>query len=136
MRIELLYFRRLSPDLFRLAFFDHFSRRTAILELFSTRKIAKLAKSLAQDVAKRCPPAIVNNPIRMVSQQRLSDILEEVFTSAAHFTSENKLGWYKRAKLRRDFRWELVELGYDKKFVDTATASLVVCMTRDPSLKS
>jgi hypothetical protein len=98
--------------------------------------VAELAKSLAQDVAKRCPPAIANNPIRMVSDRRLSDILEEVFARATQFSPENKLGWYKRAKLRRDFRWELIELGYDKKFVDTAVAGLMVSVTRNPSLKA
>ena len=72
----------------------------------------------------------------MVSQQRLSEILEEVFMRAAHPTQDNKLGWYKRAKLRRDFRWELIELGYDKKFVDTATAGLIVCVTSEPPLKT
>jgi hypothetical protein len=95
-----------------------------------------LAKSLAQDVARRCPPAIANNPIRMVSDRRLSDILEEVFARAAQFSQESKLGWYKRAKLRRDFRWELIELGYDKKFVDTAVAGLMVSVTRNPLLKA
>jgi len=68
----------------------------------------------------------------MVSDRRLSDILEEVFTRAAQFSPENKLGWYKRAKLRRNFRWELIELGYDKKFVDTAAAALMVSVNRDP----
>jgi len=124
------------PAFFWAAFFGHFSRRTAILEFFSIRKVAELAKSLAQEVAKRCPPAIANNPVRMVSQQRLSDILEEVFARAAHFSRENKLGWYKRGKLGRDFRWELIELGYDKKFVDTAAARLIVCVTRNPSLEN
>ncbi|MBE0627729.1 MAG: hypothetical protein IH606_23290 [Burkholderiales bacterium] len=72
----------------------------------------------------------------MVSQQRLSEILEDVYTRAAHLTQESRLGWYKRAKLRRDFRWELIELGYDKKFVDTAAAGLILRVTRDPSLKT
>jgi hypothetical protein len=119
-----------------MRFFGHFRRRVAILAFFSTRKVAELAQSLAQDVAKRCPPAIANNPVRMVSQQRLSGILEEVFARAAHYSRENQLGWYKRAKLGRDFRWELIELGYDRKFVDTAAVSLMLCVTRNPSPKA
>ena len=54
-----------------------------MLEFFSTRKVTEFAKSLAQDVAKRYPPAIANNPAQMVSQKRLSGILEEAFTRAA-----------------------------------------------------
>ena len=104
-----------------------------ILEFFSTRKIAELAKRLAQDVAKRYPPAIANNPAQIVSAQRLSGILEEVFAHAAAFSRENRLGWYKKARLGNDFRWELNELGYDEKFVDAATEGLIFCVTRKPS---
>ncbi len=136
-RIELLYFKGLLPRL-RLdcVFVGHFSGRAAILEFFTTRKVAELAKSLAQDVAKRYPPAIANNPAQVVSQARLSGILEEVFTRATDFSREHQLGWYKRATLGNDFRWELNELGYDKKFVDTATEGLILCVSRNPSLKT
>jgi hypothetical protein len=102
----------------------------------STRKIAELATSLAQDVAKRYPPAIANNPVQVVSQRRLSAILEEVFTRTADFSRENKLGWYKRAWLGTGFRRELNELGYDKKFVDAATEGLVLYVRRNPSLNT
>ena len=116
--------------------FGHFSRGAAILEFFSNRKVAELAKILAQGLAKRCPPAIANNPVRMVPQQRLSDILEDTFAPATQFTRENKLGWYKRGKLGRRFRWELIELGYDKKFVDTAVTRLIACVTRHSPLSA
>ena len=120
----------------RVAYFvDHFSERTAILELLYTRKLAELAANLAQDVAKRYPPAIANNPVQMVSQQRLSEILDEVFAHAADFSRENKLGWYKRARLGRRFRWELKEMGYDDKFVGTAAKGLILCVSRNPSTK-
>jgi hypothetical protein len=117
-------------------FVGHFSGRTTILEFFSTRKLAQFAKSLAQDVAKRYPPAIANNPAQVVSQQRLSGILEEIFTRTTDFSRENKLGWYKRARLGRNFRWELNELGYDKKFVDRATEGLILYVRRNPSLRT
>ena len=98
--------------------------------------VAELAKSLAQDVAKRYPPAIANNPAQVVSQQRLSSILEEVFARASIFSQQNKLGWYKRAKLGKDFRWELGELGYDEKFVKPATETLIHCLSRARSDKT
>jgi hypothetical protein len=117
-------------------FVGRFSGRTAILEFFSSRKVAELAKRLAQDVATHYPPAIANNPAQMVSQQRLSSILEQVFARATAFSREHKLGWYKRARLGNDFRWELNELGYDKKFIDTATEGLILCVSRNLSLKT
>ncbi len=104
-----------------------------ILKFFSTRKVTEFATNLAQDVAKRYPPAIANNPAQMVSQKRLSGILEEAFTRAAEFSRENKLGWYKKAKLGNEFRWELKEMGYDEKFIDMATEGLIVYVTRGPS---
>ena len=107
-----------------------------ILEFFSARKVTEFAKSLAQDVAKRYPPAIANNPAQMVSQKRLSGILEEAFTRAAEFNRENKLGWFKKAKLGNEFRWELKELGYDQKFIEVATEGLIVYVTRGISPKT
>jgi len=82
-------------------------------------------------VAKRYPPAIANNPAQMVSPQRLSGILEEVFARATEFSRENRLGWYKKARLGNDFRWELNELGYDDKFVDAAAEGLILRVTRN-----
>jgi hypothetical protein len=104
-----------------------------ILEFFSTRKVTEFAKELAHDVAKRYPPAIANNPAQIVSQKRLSSILEEAFVRAAEFNREFKLGWYKKAKLGNEFRWELKELGYDKQFVEVATEGLIVYVTRRAS---
>ena len=107
-----------------------------ILEFFSTRKVTDFAKSLAQDVAKRYPPAIANNPAQMVSQKRLSGILEEAFVRAAEFNREHKRGWYKKAKLGNEFKWELKEIGYDEKFIDVATEGLIVYVTRPSSPKT
>ena len=129
---ELLYFHCTQFSSFDRALACSFIGRIAILEFFSTRKVSELGRSLALDVARRYPPAIANNPAQMVSPQRLSGILAEVFESAARFSRVNKLGWYKRARLGKDFRWELNELGYDEKFVNTATEGLILCVTRKP----
>ena len=87
-------------------------------------------------MAKHYPPAIANNPAQEVSQQRASDILEEVFTRTTDFSREHKLGWYKRARLGKNFRWELNELGYDKKFIDMATEGLILYVSRNSSLNA
>jgi hypothetical protein len=105
-----------------------------MLEFFSTRRVAELARSLAQDLAKRYPPAIANNPAQIVSQQRLSGILEEVFARATDFSRENNLGWYKKSRLANVFRWELNELGYNEKFVDSATEVLTLRAARNGPL--
>jgi hypothetical protein len=108
----------------------HIRGTRVVFKLFSPSKIDEFAKSLAQDIAKRYPPAIANNPQQMVSQKRLTDILEETFAKAATFQQENSLGWYKKAKLGNEFRWELKEMGYDEKFIEMATEGLIVYVTR------
>ena len=103
-----------------------------IFKLFGPSKTDEFAKSLAQDIAKRYPPAIANNPEQMVSQKRLTTILEDTFNRARQFNTENRLGMFKKAKLGNTFKWELKEMGYDEKFVDMATEGLIVYLTRGP----
>jgi len=112
-----------------------FNGRVMIFKSFFSSKVTDFAKTLAQDIAKRYPPAIANNPAQMVSQKRLSSILEEAFVRAAEFNLENKLGWYKKAKLGNEFKWELKEIGYDEKFIDVATEGLIVYLTRGATPK-
>ena len=101
--------------------------------LFGPSKTDEFAKSLAQDIAKRYPPAIANNPEQMVSQKRLTSILEDAFNKARQFNADNHLGMFRKAKLGNTFKWELKDLGYEEKFVETATEGLIVYLTRGPS---
>lgn len=103
-----------------------------IFKLFAASKVDEFAKSLAQDIAKRYPPAIANNPEQMVSQKRLTNILEEAFSRAHQFNREQRLGMFKKAKLGNTFKWELKEMGYEEKFVEMATEGLIVYLTRGP----
>ncbi|MSQ70767.1 MAG: hypothetical protein EXR27_05675 [Betaproteobacteria bacterium] len=103
-----------------------------VLNLFSPSKTNEFAKTLAQDIAKRYPPAFANNPEQMVSAKRLTTILEDAFSRAHQFNQENRLGMFKKAKLGNTFKWELKEMGYDEKFVEMATEGLIVYLTRGP----
>ncbi len=103
-----------------------------IFKLFGASKVDEFAKNLAQDIAKRYPPAIANNPERMVSQKRLTNILEEAFSRAHQFNQEQKLSMFRKAKLGNTFKWELKEMGYEKGFIDMATEGLIVYLTRGP----
>ena len=104
-----------------------------MLKLFSTSDVDKFAKDLAKDIGERYPVAIANDPARKVSANRLTAILEDAFNQASEFTANNKLGYFKKAKLGNTFRWELKEMGYDEKFVELATEGLVVYITRKQS---
>ena len=96
----------------------------------SGKEVDRFAKSLATSSAKLYPPALDKGGERTLSEKRLTRILEEVCTKAASFKNQYKLGVYKKARLGNSFRWELEELGYSKKFIETATEGLVVYLTR------
>ena len=101
-----------------------------LLSSFSGKAVDDFAKTLALDLAKRYPPALDKGGERKLSQKRLTTILEETFNKAVAFKNEHKLGVYKKARLGNTFRWELQELGYSEKFVETATEGLVVYISR------
>jgi hypothetical protein len=96
----------------------------------SGKQVDEFAKSLAQELAKRYPPALDKGSERKVSQKRLSTLLEDTFSRAVDFRRQHKLGVYKKARLSNTFRWELQELGYSAKFIEVATEGLVVYISR------
>jgi len=96
----------------------------------SGKDIDTFAKTLAQDLAKRYPPALDKGSERKISQKRLTTILEDTFSRAVEFKLEHKLGVYKKARLGNSFRWELQDMGYSEKFVELATEGLIVYITR------
>ena len=97
----------------------------------SGKDVDQFAKGLAQDIAKRYPPAMEKGSAeRKISQKRLATILEDAYGKATEFKNQHKLGVYKKARLGNTFRWELDELGYSKNFIETATEGLVVYISR------
>ena len=96
----------------------------------SGKQIDEFAKSLAQEPAKRYPPALDKADERRISQKRMTTILEDTFNRATEFKKQHKLGVYKKARLGNTFRWELQEMGYSGKFVELATEGLIVYITR------
>jgi hypothetical protein len=106
--------------------------RKMFFDLFSPNKVDAFAQALASEVARRYPPAVANDPGQTISQKRLTTILDEIFCAAHSFNRENRLGIFRKALLCNTFQWMLKELGYDEKFVDTATEFLLVSLTRHP----
>ena len=96
----------------------------------SAKEVDGFAKTLAQELAKRYPPALDKDSERKISQKRLTMLLEDTFNRAAEFRKQHKLGVYKKARLGNTFRWELQEMGYSQKFVEAATEGIIVYITR------
>ena len=102
----------------------------ALFGTVSGKDVDAFAKSLAVEIAKRYPPALDKGSERKISQKRLTSILEDSFNRALEFKRQHKLGVYKKARLGNTFRWELQEMGYSEKFVETSTEGLIVYITR------
>ena len=104
-----------------------------LLNIFASKEIDEFAKSLAESVAKRYPPALETAQEKKISVNRVTKILEDTFQKAAEFNSRQKLGVYKKARLGNTFRWELKERGYSESFIEMATEGLLVYVTRKPA---
>ena len=102
----------------------------ALLGSASGKDVDAFATGLAQDLAKRYPPALDKGKERKISQKRLTSILKDTYTRAIEFKREHALGVYKKARLGNTFRWELQDMGYSEKFIEIATEGLIVYITR------
>jgi hypothetical protein len=102
----------------------------ALFGSVSGKQVDEFAATLAQELAKRYPPALDQGGQRRLSQKRLTTILEETFNKATDFRAKHNLGVYKKARLGNTFRWELKELGYTDKFIEVATEGLIVYISR------
>lgn len=92
------------------------------------------AKVLAQDVAKRYPPALDQDGAKRPSINRLTRIVEDLCNKAVEYQATHKLGWLGKAKLGNAFRWELTSMGYQKDFVELATEAVIVYLSRKPGI--
>lgn len=101
-----------------------------LFQRFSNKHIDDFAKELAREIAKKYPPEIETDSKKKISEKRVTRILEGTFNKAVNFKKENKLGFYRKAKLGNAFQWELTELGYSKEFVNIATEGIIVYTTR------
>jgi hypothetical protein len=98
--------------------------------LFSSSGSHALVQSVAQRIAVRYPPVVANNPERTVSQTRIEEILMDTFAGALQHHRKSRVGFLARARLRSAFRLELLEIGYEERFVDFAAGKFIQQLTR------
>lgn len=103
------------------------------MPLFKSAPIEDFAKSLAQDIARRYPPALDREPGKRPSVNRLTRIVEDACAKVVEFQATHRLGWFGKAKLGNKFRWILTEMGYQRDFVDLATEAVIVHLGRKPT---
>ena len=88
----------------------------------SLDNIKALANRLTQRITTRFPPVIANTPEQTVSQRRVEEILQDIFSS--EFKRGSRLGILAKTRLAYAFKWKLREIGYDDRFVDFITKKL------------
>src|SRR6266568_5520315 len=96
----------------------------AIFKFLDTRELEEFAVVLAQDLARRFPPASESRT-DPGAQNQIRVILEGLAARAIRYRDEHKLGVYRKAKLGNVFRWKLKELGYSGGFAERATKDIV-----------
>ena len=103
----------------------------ALFGTASGKQINEFAVALARELAEQCPPVVGEGGGRpAVPPRKLAAALDEVCRKALDFKNRHKLGWYNKARLGNGFRWELTDLGYDKRFAEDVTQRLVVQISR------
>ena len=95
-----------------------------IRKIFDTHDLEQFALGLAQDLARRFPPASEKRTDPGAAHQ-IKVVLEGLAARAVRYRDQHGLGVYKKAKLGNVFRWRLEELGYSDGFAQRATKELV-----------
>jgi hypothetical protein len=98
--------------------------------LFSSGRFDALVESVAQRISMRFPPVVANDPERTISQERIKEILGEIFAAALQSGNEYSIGLVGRAQIRGAFRRQLREVGYDEKFVDFVADKFIEHVSR------
>ena len=98
--------------------------------LISSTKPGALVEGLAQRIRARFPPVLANDPERTVSQGRIDEILDEIFSPTLKPDREYKVGFVGKAMLKNALKRELREIGYDEKFVDFAADKFIEQLSR------
>jgi hypothetical protein len=96
----------------------------ATFGFLDTRDLEEFAAALAEDFARRFPPASESRTDPGAVHQ-IKVILEGLAVRAIRYREQHKLGIYKKAKLGNVFRWKLKELGYSAEFAERATKIII-----------
>ena len=97
---------------------------------FSFASDKAFAKSLVAELVHALSPAMISSKRKILSVNKVTRLLEQTFHRAIEHQKDARLGFVRRAVLANAFKWELLEAGYPKDFVDMATEGLVVELSR------
>lgn len=98
--------------------------------IFSYKAEKILGRELADRLGRDLPPKLMAERRQVLSANKVSRLLEQVFDVAKDHQAKHGLGFVGRAVLANSFKWELDAKGYPKDFIDVATEGLIVELSR------
>jgi hypothetical protein len=112
-------------------------QRMKLSDYFRRSDDKKIARAMAEKIILQYPPKVESKLKHQGGRKRLSSILELILAEITLYQTEQKMGWFRKAKFSNEFRWKLAEAGYTAEFVEALTEGVVThlstCLREQPS---
>ena len=95
-----------------------------VLDWLDTRTAVEFAHRMSQEIRDSMPPSD-ETPGKKEAGKRARKI-ERIATQVKAFSRDNKLNFYKKAKLANTLKWSLKEAGYSDVFVREMVGLILV----------
>ncbi|MBC8008304.1 MAG: hypothetical protein H7X76_09690 [Prolixibacteraceae bacterium] len=99
-----------------------------MLKWFDCKEVDKFADWVAVEIIKRYPPTGLDTDSKK-SAQRLKKVHDSLFVRVEAFAWENKLNFYKRARLGNRIKWAMRDAGYPLPFSESFTHEVVTVIS-------
>jgi hypothetical protein len=91
---------------------------------FNAKRAEEFGASLAKIFIEKMPPTAMLNENKLASKTEY--LLTKMQAQIKTFKQEEKLNFYKTAKLGNSFKWTLKDAGYDDAFIEKLLEWLVI----------
>lgn len=96
----------------------------------------KLAQSMTERLKTALPSAQMETKRHILSVNKVTRQLEQIYDLAKTHQAQLGLGFFRRAYLANQLKWQLQEQGYPKDFVDMAIEGLLVELAKRTGTKT
>jgi len=92
----------------------------------------ELAQSITERLKMALPPAQMEAKRHILSVNKVTRHLEQIYDLAKTHQAQRGLGFFRRAYLANQLKWQLQEQGYPKDFVEMAIEGLLIELAKRP----
>ena len=89
-----------------------------------------LALRLSEHIKKTLPAKMMQQNKGMLSANRVTRTLEQCYVLAKDAHASRKVSYLGRVLMANHLRWELLDMGYPKNFVDLTVEGLIVELSK------